>query len=81
MIPTGISYGANITLLSKSHSITKLPPANAAHGINILWEFPVNRLMICGIMRPTKPKSPEKLTAAPANTEAQTIIINRCIFI
>ena len=75
-IPTGISYGANITLHIVSHIITKLPPKSAEIGINTLLLLPTNIRPKCGITNPINPSSPEKLTAAPAKIDATAISTN-----
>ena len=67
-IPTGSSYGENTVLAIKSHKVTNPAPAIAQNGISFPFSFETNRLPTCGTISPTNPNSPEKLTAAPANS-------------
>lgn len=76
-MPTGSSKGANSTRASMSQTSTKEPPSKAAAGRSQRLSLPTSRRTIWGTSSPTKPSSPEKLTAAPASRAAARIAINR----
>ena len=60
--PIGISTGAITVLLTVSHINKNIAPTTAENGINTLLLFPTNFLVMCGIMSPTKPITPQQLT-------------------
>ena len=60
--PIGISTGAITVLLTVSHINKNIEPTTAEKGINILLLFPTNFLVMCGIISPTKPITPQQLT-------------------
>ena len=60
--PIGISTGAITVLLTVSHINKNIAPTTAENGINTLLLFPTNFLVMCGIIRPTKPITPQQLT-------------------
>ena len=69
-MPTGISVGANKVLPIKSAITTSVEPIIAATGRSFLMDDPTKVREICGTIRPTKPRSPAKLTAEAAHALA-----------
>ena len=76
-MPTGISSGLKSVLAAVSASVTTAPPAIAAQGSRYSWSLPINRRMMCGTMRPTKPSMPATLTETAASSAERKINIVR----
>ena len=53
-----------------SQMVTKLAPKRIQNGYSCLLSFKLYLLPICGIISPTNPSNPEKLTTDPANSAA-----------
>jgi hypothetical protein len=68
--PTGINTGENNILLKVSQRGKKTAPAKAEAGIKITLLVPIIFLIICGIIKPTKPITPQIETVAAVIKDA-----------
>ena len=71
MMPAGSSEGANAVRPTVSDRMTRILPARADRLKVKRISLPQMRRMIWGTIRPTKPRSPAKLTTAAAQAAAQ----------
>lgn len=67
IIPQGSSDGANRVLAARSESITSIVPINAQRDMLKRISYPKIRLTVCGMISPTNPRRPAKLTAEAAS--------------
>ncbi len=76
-MPIGSSCGATKSLAATSEKTINIPPIKAAAGMTYLWSAPTIFLIICGIIKPTKPIEPLTETIEPANNADRITIILR----
>lgn len=57
--PTGSSTGMAMVRANVSHTITNHPPANAEKGMRMRLSDPNSKRLMCGMMRPAKPITPD----------------------
>lgn len=78
IIPVGNSIPPAIFLAIISAISTSIAPKIATTGINFLWSVPTKNLAICGIIKPTKPKTPLTYTTKPITKDIK--IIYSCLY-